>query len=109
VFLSTLRDFDSVICGNDAIAARVMQALAEQHIQVPQQVSVIGYDDSTLELITRPELTSVHQDPEMLGRRAITMLASMFVGEGVGYQVLDSFLSIRNSTAMRQFSYDENH
>lgn len=102
LFFSTLRDFDSVICGNDTVAAGVLQALTEQQIQVPQRVSVVGYDDSTLASITRPELTSVHQDPQALGEQAIEMLASLFAGERVEDRVLDTFLVIRNSTAMRQ-------
>ena len=102
LFLSTLRDFDSVICGNDSVAAGVLQALNEQHIQVPEQVSVVGYDDSTLASITRPMLTSVHQDSERLGEQAVAMLNSLFAGERVEDRVLDTFLSIRNSTAMRQ-------
>lgn len=104
LFLSTLRDFDSVICGNDSVAAGVLQALREQNIQVPEQVSLVGYDDSTLASITRPELTSVHQDPEDLGEKSVTMLSSLFAGERVEDKVLDTFLTIRNSTAMRQGS-----
>ncbi len=102
LFLSTLRDFDSVICGNDSVAAGVLQALSEQHIQVPEQVSVIGYDDSTLASITRPALTSVQQDPHDLGNQAVEMLGSLFAGERVGDRVLDPSLTIRTSTAMRQ-------
>lgn len=102
LFLSTLRDFDSVICGNDTVAAGVVQALREQYILVPERVSVIGYDDSSLATITRPELTSVHQDPEELGKRAVVMLDSLLAGERVRDKVLDTFLVIRNSTAMRQ-------
>ncbi len=102
LFLSTLRDFDSVICGNDSVAAGVLQALSEQHIQVPEQISVVGYDDSTLASITRPMLTSVHQDPEQLGEQAVAMLGSIFAGERVGDRVLDPSLTIRNSTSMRQ-------
>lgn len=102
VFLSTLRDFDSVLCGNDIVAAGVLVALREQHIQVPEQVSVVGYDDSELASITRPELTSVHQDPQRLGEESVHMLSSLFAQEKVEDKVLDTFLSIRNSTAMRQ-------
>ncbi len=102
LFLSTLKDFDSVICCNDIVAAGVLQALREQHIQVPEQVSIVGYDDSTLASITRPELTSVHQDPQRLGEQSVHMLSSLFAQEKVEDKVLDTFLTIRNSTAMRQ-------
>lgn len=102
LFLSTLRDFDSVICGNDTVAAGVLQALSEQNILVPEQVSVVGYDDSTLASITRPKLTSVHQDPENLGEQAVSMLSSLFSQERVEDKVLETYLTIRNSTAMRQ-------
>lgn len=101
-FLSTLRDFDAVLCGNDSVAAGVLQALREQHIQVPSQVSVIGYDDSTLASIARPELTSVYQDAKQLGVRSVEMIGSLFDKGEVGDVVLDTYLTIRSSTAMKQ-------
>ena len=101
-FISRLRDFDSVVCSNDSVAAGVMQALHEQNILVPEQVSIVGYDDSVLAEITRPGLTSVHQDPERLGKCAVAMCLSLFEGESVPDMVLDTHLTIRNSTAMRQ-------
>ena len=101
-FLSTLRDFDSVVCCNDSVAAGVLQALHEQNIMVPEQVSIVGYDDSIIAEITRPALTSVHQDPEELGKGAIKMCMALSAGESVPDEIINTYLTIRNSTAMRQ-------
>ncbi len=51
-FLSSLCDFSAIICCNDSVAAGALQALSEQNIDVPRQVSVIGYDASFLSDIT---------------------------------------------------------
>lgn len=100
-FLSTMRDFDSVICGNDSVAAGVLQALREQNISVPEQVSIIGYDDSVLATIARPQLTSIRQEPYKLGYGSVEMLSDIMNGKKVENHVVDVQLIIRNSTSMK--------
>lgn len=101
-FLSRLRDFDAVICCNDAVAAGVLQALDEQHIAVPQQVSILGYDDSFLSEISRPSLSSIHQDPHMLGEKAFGQLEDIIGGKRCKDTVLQPSLKIRSSSRMRE-------
>lgn len=101
-FLSTMRDFDSVICGNDSVAAGVLQALSEQKISVPEQVSIIGYDDSVFATIARPQLTSVRQEPYRLGYGSVEMITEMMDGKKVENRIVDVQLIIRNSTSMKQ-------
>ena len=101
-FLSRLRDFDAVICCNDAVAAGVLQALDEQHIAVPQQVSILGYDDSFLSEIARPSLSSIHQDPQKLGKRAFEQLQLILGGKKCDDIILQPSLKIRSSSRMRE-------
>jgi LacI family transcriptional regulator len=97
-FLSSLRDFDSIICCNDSAAAGVLQTLREENISVPQQVSLIGYDDSVFATIARPQLTSVRQEPDLLGYGSVEMLVNIIHGDIVADRVVDVRLIIRNST-----------
>ncbi len=103
-FLSRLCDFDAIICCNDAVAAGVLQALGEQHIAVPQQVSILGYDDSFLSEIARPALSSIHQDPRMLGECAFEQLQRLAGGGRCEDIVLQPTLRIRNSSRMRELA-----
>lgn len=100
-FLSTMRDFDAVICGNDSVAAGVLQALREQNISVPEQVSIIGYDDSVFATIARPQLTSVRQEPYQLGYGSVEMITEIIDGKKVDDKVVDVQLIVRNSTSMK--------
>ncbi|MPM85447.1 Catabolite control protein A [bioreactor metagenome] len=100
-FLSKMRDFDAVICGNDSVAAGVMQALREQNISVPEQVSLVGYDDSIFATIARPQLTSVRQEPYRLGFESAEMLTGLMQGQTVKDRIIDMQLVVRDSTSVK--------
>ncbi len=99
--LSTARVFDAAVCENDAHAAGVIQALREQNLRIPEEVSIVGYDDSEMATITRPPLTSVKQRPHLLGRDAVGMLDQLLEGESVSDRCLAVQLVVRNSTFSR--------
>ena len=64
----------AIMCGNDLIALGVLLEFAHRGIRVPDDVSIVGFDDlSWLEAATVP-LTTVHQPREELGRRAVRLL-----------------------------------
>lgn len=64
----------AIMCGNDLIALGVLLEFAHRGIRVPDDVSIVGFDDlSWLEAATVP-LTTVHQPREELGRLAVRLL-----------------------------------
>jgi len=63
---------DAVFCGNDAIALGCIQALAMQGLRVPEDVSVVGFDDILFARAAR--LTTVRQPLHAMGRRAAEVL-----------------------------------
>ncbi len=67
-------DFDAIVCGNDLIAFGVMKVLQENGIEVPRDVSVIGYDDISFSSFLFPKLTTVHQPTYELGEIAAHMI-----------------------------------
>ncbi len=78
--LRVLREFpgqampSAVFCASDAIAYGTMEVLAEQGVRVPDQISVVGFDDVLLARTTRPPLTTVRQPFRAMGRRAVEIL-----------------------------------
>lgn len=62
----------AVVCGSDLLAAAALQAISEAGLRVPQDISIIGYDDSMAEILT-PALTSIAQPIDELGERAVIM------------------------------------
>ncbi len=64
---------DCLVCGNDDIAQGAIRGAWELGIRIPEDLGVIGYDDSYVDF-SAPGLTTVHQPLEELGERAVTYL-----------------------------------
>ena len=64
----------AIFCGNDEMAAGVYRVALRTGIRIPQQLSVVGYDDSPLASRLWPPLTSVRRDTRDTGRIAAAML-----------------------------------
>ncbi|WNS45259.1 LacI family DNA-binding transcriptional regulator [Paenibacillus sp. MMS20-IR301] len=62
-------------CECDYIAISAMKTMSELGIRVPQDCSIIGFDNITESLIVTPELTTVHVDKEKLAALAVDLLA----------------------------------
>jgi LacI family transcriptional regulator len=62
--------FTAVFVSNDQMAAGLMQALLKANVRVPEDVSVVGYDDLFYAKYLRPQLTTVRQPLEEMGRAA---------------------------------------
>jgi LacI family transcriptional regulator len=71
--LGTDRHFTAVFAGTDSMAAGVIEALDEAGLRVPEDISLVGYDDIELAREVRPQLTTVHVPYEELGRTAVRM------------------------------------
>ncbi len=65
---------DGAFCYNDPVAIGFMRALSENGIQIPRQVAVIGFDDSSVSAYLNPGLTTVAQPAREIGRQAAQRL-----------------------------------
>ena len=68
---------EAVFCANDAIAAGCMEAFAEAGLRVPEDISVVGFDDTLGARTTIPQLTTVRQPLEEMGARAVEVLLAL--------------------------------
>jgi DNA-binding LacI/PurR family transcriptional regulator len=92
----------AVLSMSDAAAAGVLQAARHLGLCVPDDVSVVGFDDLPLTRFTDPPLTTVHQPVRRKGEEAARMLLEALVpepGRGADHRVLETRLVVRRSTA----------
>ena len=66
----------AVFCSCDAIARHAMRAFAEVGMQVPDDISLVGFDDDPIAEWTTPALTTVRQDFSAMGREAVKALVA---------------------------------
>ncbi len=72
----------AVFCGNDIIAIGVMQKIRELGLNVPEDISVVGFDDMPFADMLAPALTTVRQPIETLGRKAFRALYALINKQG---------------------------
>ncbi|GIJ45000.1 LacI family transcriptional regulator [Virgisporangium aliadipatigenens] len=91
----------AIFCANDQIALGVLRALHEAGRRVPDDVSVVGFDDMPDSGYFLPPLTTVRQDFAELGRRGIDVLLAQIANgnRDAGQVVLAPELVVRASTA----------
>lgn len=99
-FISAGGKFDAVFAASDAMALGAMSAIRRADLRVPEDVAVVGYDDSALALFSDPPLSSVRQPIEEMGREmARAMLAQLGTSRQVPRSVvLATELVVRGSS-----------
>ena len=95
----------AVLCFSDAVAFGALQAAADLGIDVPGELSVVGFDDNPLAAQVRPSLTTVRQDVAAKGRAAAAALTAAIERAKTGtaapaeHVLLPTELVIRESSA----------
>ncbi|MCC2594686.1 LacI family transcriptional regulator [Tessaracoccus sp. OS52] len=74
---------DALVCGNDEIAVAIVYELQELGVDVPADISVVGWDDIRVSRYLRPGLTTVRQPVAQLGATAAEHLHQMLSGSPV--------------------------
>jgi len=93
--------FTAVFCCNDEMAIGAYQSIRAHGLRVPDDISVVGFDDVQISRFLDPPLSTVAQPVEEMGREAMTMLLELLrEGEGPPRKhILPTNLVIRGSTA----------
>jgi DNA-binding LacI/PurR family transcriptional regulator len=89
-----------IVCASDPLALGAIRAVRRAGLRVPDDVSVVGYDDSAFMNCTEPPLTTVRQPIEPMGRAAIDLLVGLIAGSTVTRDELlfEPELVVRGST-----------
>jgi DNA-binding LacI/PurR family transcriptional regulator len=70
-------DLDAVFAASDQMAVGALTALAARGCRVPEDVAVVGFDDSPSSRYTTPRLTTVHQPAEAMGAQMVRLLTGL--------------------------------
>lgn len=92
--------FDAVFATSDYLAVEVLRLLRRKGIDVPKEVSVVGFDDERAALLVDPRLTTVHQPLKSMGALAVQQLLAELDKASVpaGVLELDVELIVRESS-----------
>jgi DNA-binding LacI/PurR family transcriptional regulator len=92
------RPVDAVFAASDLMAAGALRALRAAGRRVPDDVAVVGFEDSAVARYAQPPLTTVRQPIEEMGRQATRLLLARVAGEPTGmHLILDVELVVRAS------------
>lgn len=106
--LAGMAGVTAVFVANDQMALGVLRAFTERGVRVPEQVSVVGFDDVPESEFFSPPLTTIRQDFGAVGRHSIEVLLRQIEGRGAGsgeperLVVPPAFVSRASTSAVRR-------
>ena len=71
----------AICAGNDAIAIEIIEAARSMNLRVPDDLSIIGFDDLPMASVVRPNLTTIRQPLRAIGERAASLLIEQMRGQ----------------------------
>jgi len=101
--LARTRDFTAIFCFNDISAIGVIRAIYDAGLSVPEDISVIGFDDIMSAAYHKPSLTTVRQPLREMGREGAQVLLDMISNPDKQFPeeiVMQPELIIRESTGV---------
>ena len=96
----------AIICTTDLIPIQLFPAFAAVGVEVPRDVSVVGYGDLHLSTIIRPQLTSINPPKNQIGRAAVELIANRLQEanqmEALGYNLNPERVLVSNNIIVRE-------
>ncbi len=95
--LAGSREFDAVFGVTDVVAIGAMRALHDNGFRVPEDVSVVGFDDVPIAAHVTPALTTVRQDIRLASEGLVDGIVGLIEGKPVASTLMAPSLVVRNS------------
>jgi DNA-binding LacI/PurR family transcriptional regulator len=95
--LARRQDFDGIVAASDLIALGAIRSLLHAGLRVPEDVSVVGYDDVPFARYSRPAVTTISQDTSRAGRLLISKLIDTGAAGDMRSERLPTELIVRES------------
>jgi DNA-binding LacI/PurR family transcriptional regulator len=88
---------------NDIVALGFLQGASESGLRVPDDVGIVGFDDSVVARYAAVPLTTIHQPADLIGRYAVEILQKRIDREDVGSRtILKPTLIVRDSCGAKR-------
>lgn len=95
---------DAIFCFNDPVAIGAMKALKNAGMRIPQDIAIVGFSEGSMATVVEPQLTTVLQPMQEMGRRAAELLLSQLKTarrQAPQTVCLDATLNIRDSSVIK--------
>ncbi len=92
---------DAIFAAGDLMAVGALQALTKAGLRVPQDVSLVGFDDAEYTQLVQPTLTTVQQPSYLMGKKAAELVLRHLAGEEPSIVFLHPKIIERDSTALK--------
>ena len=92
--------FDGIFACSDMIALGAMKALKERYINIPSEVSIVGFDDIALAELFHPALTTIRQNTTTAAQEIVKQLLLQLRGEKSNSVIMDIELTVRKSSKL---------
>ena len=105
-FLSMDKQPTAIMCANDAMAIGAIKKLRHRGLSVPEDISIIGFDDISIAAHIIPALTTISAPVREIARHSIEMLTSLINGISLDsrHVTVPGRLIVRNSTAENKYN-----
>jgi len=90
----------AIFCDDDLLAAGVYKAARSMGLDIPEDLSVVGFDDIDIARLLEPDLTTVAIPAEVIGSHAMLSLLALIGGGRPASSAVDLTLRVRGSTAL---------
>lgn len=80
----------ALFCTNDTIAIGAIKAVLRAGLHIPEDMAIVGFDDSEMSRLVEPELTTVHVDKAKMGELAAEKLIALIEGEKPDGHILET-------------------
>jgi DNA-binding LacI/PurR family transcriptional regulator len=99
---ASLPDIDAIFAFNDYIAYELVRIIREEGLRIPEDISLIGYGNDPFGRYLHPQLTTVDQNPWLMGQQSARMLLDQIFSSHAHFehkaQLLDTQLILRGTT-----------
>lgn len=92
------REIDGIFANSDIIAAQALQVCRKMNIQVPEQLKIVGFDDSIIATVTSPQITTIHQPVKEMAAKAVELLDDAVNGKSVEKRTVISVSLVERET-----------
>ncbi len=106
--LRQIKEIDAVFASSDLIALGAMNAIKENHLGIPEDISIVGFGDIYLSKYLEPALTTIKRPFYNIGKTAVSMLMEKISGNHLSFEgenpekfVIEGMLEIRKSVAAK--------
>ncbi|MBM7703555.1 LacI family DNA-binding transcriptional regulator [Metabacillus iocasae] len=102
--LTVQETVDAIYSTSDEMAIGIIRALTEKQIKIPQEISLVGFDDITISKYSYPSLTTIHHPRYEMGKKSFNLLLKLLNNKKIGKKhiFLEEDLVVRESCGAAQ-------